>query len=59
MRREITKGVKNLRFLTSLVAVLKRTAMKASTGPVLPMMVSGWPENAAYTMPHKAVAAII
>lgn len=46
-------------FLTSLVAVLKRTAMKASTGPVLPMMVSGWPEKAAYTMPHKAVAAII
>lgn len=33
--------------------------MKASTGPVLPMIVRGCPAKAAYTMPHTAVAAII
>lgn len=33
--------------------------MKARTGPVLPMIVRGCPEQSAYTMPHMAVAAII
>lgn len=45
--------------LTILMEVLYSTAMKASTGPVLPMMVRGCPAKAAYTMPHTAVAAII